>query len=90
MFFRRINKFSFDFGRISGKMEETSKIWAISGVLRRGVGIPRNNVDPFQGVVEREDLASLGYVERRATPRHSTVHNMENFGVLCCFVFLLL
>ena len=28
------------FGWISGKMEEINKIWAISGVLRRGVGIP--------------------------------------------------
>ena len=28
------------FGRISGKMEEISKIWTNYGVLRRGVGIP--------------------------------------------------
>ena len=32
------------------KMDEISKIWAISGVLRRGVGIPRISVGSRQGV----------------------------------------
>ena len=41
------------FGWIFGKMDEIIKIWAISGVLRRGVGIPHNSVGPRQGVAER-------------------------------------
>ena len=38
------------FGWIFGKMDEISKIWAISGVLRCDVGIPCNNTSPRQGV----------------------------------------
>ena len=49
------------FGWISRKMDKMSKIWAISRVLRCGVGIPRSSVGPRQGVAEREHLASLGY-----------------------------
>ena len=43
------------FGSISTKMDEISKIWAMSRVLCRGVGTPRC------GVAEKKDLASLGY-----------------------------
>ena len=38
------------FGCIYAKMDEISKILAMSGVLRRGVGIPHSGVGPRQGV----------------------------------------
>ena len=48
------------------------KIWANYGVLRCGVGTPRNSIGPRQGVacprrgvIEMEDLASLGYAEAK-------------------------
>ena len=34
------------FGCIYGKMDEIKKIWAISGVLRRGVRIPCSSIGP--------------------------------------------
>ena len=56
------------FGCIFGKMDEMSKIWASSGVLRRSVVTLCSSVGPCQGmtfprhdVVEKEDLSSLGY-----------------------------
>ena len=45
------------FGWIYGKRDEINQIWAISRVLRHGVGIPRS------GVAEREAWTSLGYTE---------------------------
>ena len=46
---------------ISRKMDEISKIWAISGVLRRSVGIPRISVGPCQGVAcPCHDVAERG------------------------------
>ena len=55
------------FSWIYEQRDEINKIWANYKVLRYGVGIPRNSVGPRRGVacprrgvVEREDLASLG------------------------------
>ena len=46
---------------IFGKMDKIRKIWAISGVLRRGVGIPHSNVGPCQGLVcPCHDVAERG------------------------------
>ena len=81
-------------------MDEISKIWAISRVLRRGIGIPRSSVDPLQGLAcPRRGVAKRGLGKASGTPQRSsatsrrwsmpwrsTVHNMENFGVLSCFV----
>ena len=75
MFFWRVYEFSFVFGWFSRKLDEISKIWVISGVLHRDVGIPRNSVGRHQGVAcprrgvacprcgvaEREAWSSLGY-----------------------------
>ena len=42
-------------------MDEFSKIWEISGVLRRGVGIPRSSVGPRQDVAcPRQGVAERG------------------------------
>ena len=92
------------FGWIFGKMDEISKIWANFRVLRRNVGIPRSSVGPRQGVAERRLGQASGTPRRSkatpqqratpqrsgATPWHSTVHSMEIFGLLFCFVFSLL
>ena len=48
--FWRIYKFSFDFGWIAGKGGGISKFGQNSGVLRRGVVIPRSSVGPRRGV----------------------------------------
>ena len=64
------------FGWISGKMDEMSKTLASSRVLRHGVVTLHSNVGPRQGVA---------CPRRRATPRRSTVHSMENFCVVFCF-----
>ena len=50
------------FGWIYGKMDKISKIWAISGVLRCSVGIPRSSVGPCQGVARPR----RGVVEKRS------------------------
>ena len=57
---------------VFGKMDEINKIWANFEILCRGVGIPRSNVSPRQGVT----CPHRGMAERRlgqasGTPRHS-------------------
>ena len=54
------------FGWVSRKMDKMRKIWASSGVLRRGVVILHNNIGPRHdvacprcGVAKREVLANL-------------------------------
>ena len=79
------------------KKGRNQQIWANFGVLRRDIGIPHNSVGPRQGVVERRLRQALGTPRRskatsrrRSTSQRSTVHTMEFFGVLFCFVFPLL
>ena len=67
------------------------------GVLHRGVGIPRSSVIPRQGVAcphrgmaEREAWTSLRYATACLRRSVATVHNMEIFVFLFCFVFPLL
>ena len=81
------------FGWIYGKMDEISKIWAISGVLRRGVGIPRSSIGPRQGVAcPRGDVAEREVWTASGTPQHSSATQRRNycsqhgnFRVLFCF-----
>ena len=72
------------FGCIYGKIDEISKIWAISGVLRRSVGIPCNSVGPHRGMAKRGLEQALG------TPRRSYCSQYGNFFILFCFIFMLL
>ena len=68
-----------------------SKIWENFGVLRHGIG-PRQGVAcPHRSVTERR-LGQASSSPRRSNtmPRRSIVHSMEIFGVLFCFIFLLL
>ena len=70
------------FGWVFRKMDKMiKKIWAMSGVLRSGVVIPRRNEGPHHGVAERRIWPASGTLQR------STVHSMENFGVLFFFCF---
>ena len=49
------------FSWISGKIDKINKIWAISGELRCGVGIPHSSVGQRQGVAcPRHDVAERG------------------------------
>ena len=48
------------FGCIYGKMDEINKIWAISRVRCRDIGIPHNSVGPRQGM----ECPRCGVVER--------------------------
>ena len=65
------------FSWIYGKRDEISKYEKISGLLRRGVGIPHSSVSPRQGVAcprygvaEREVWTASGTPRRsKATPR---------------------
>ena len=52
---------------------------------RQGVACPRRDL-----AEKRLEQASGTPRHSRATPRRSTIHNMEIFGVLFCFVFPLL
>ena len=79
------------------KGTKSAKIWANFGVLSRGVGIPRSSVGPRRDGAERmlgkdsgTPRRSKATLRRRPTLRRSTIHNMEIFGVLFCFVFPLL
>ena len=59
----------------------------IYGVLRRCVGIPRSSVGPPQGMVcPRRDMAEKEVWKALGMLQRSTIHNMENFGLLSCFV----
>ena len=70
------------FGCIFGKMDEISKIWAVSRVIRRGVGIPCNSVGPRRGVAERglgeasgmprRGVAERGLRQASGTPQRSS------------------
>ena len=76
------------FGWISGKMDEISKIWAISGVLRCGVGIPRSSVGPHRGLAKRGLVQASGMPQRSsAMPLRNYYSQYGNFCVLFCFVF---
>ena len=78
------------FCRISGKMDENSKIWAISGVLRRGVGIPRSSVGPSQGVAcPCRGVAERGLRQALSTLRRSYCSQHGNLFVLLLFSILL-
>ena len=49
------------FGRISGKIEEIIRIWAMSGVLRCGVGTPHRSKGPHHGMAcPRDGMAEKG------------------------------
>ena len=73
MFLWRVYDFSFGFGRISGKMDEISKIWAISGDLRSRVGSPHNNVGPRQGMAcPCHGMAKRGLGQASGTPQRSS------------------
>ena len=75
------------------------KIWAISGVLRRSVGIPHSSVGPRQGVAcphygvaERDIWKALGKPQRsnamprrRFTPQRSYCSQRVDFCVLFFF-----
>ena len=73
------------FGWISEKMDEIRKIWAISGVLHRGVGTLCSSLGPRQGVAcPRRNVAKRRLGQASGTPQQSTVHSMEI--VVFCFV----
>ena len=86
---------------ISGKMDEISKIWAISGALRCGVGIPRSSVGlsqgmafPCRGVAEKglgqassKPQRSSAMPRRRPMSRRSYYSQLVDFCVLFCFLF---
>ena len=60
-------------GWISEKIEEIRKIWAMSGVLRRGVVIPRRSEGQRQGVA----CPRHGVAKRRIWPVSSTPQRSE-------------
>ena len=91
MFFWIIYECSFVFGWISRKIEEIRKIWAKSGVLRRGEGTPHRSEGPRhdvacprRGVTKRKNLAILGFAVAKL------LFTTHKFMCFVCFVFLLL
>ena len=61
------------FSWIYGKMDEINKIWVISRVLRRGIGIPRNCVGPCQDVAcPCQGMAERGLGQASGTPQHNS------------------
>ena len=66
------------------KMDEISKIWAISGVLHLSVGIPGNSVGPRHDMVEREVWKASG------TPRRSYCSQHGNFWCFVMFFYFVI
>ena len=72
------------FGWISEKIDEISKIWAISGVLRRSLGTLCSSLGPRQGVAcPRRGIAKRRLGQASGTPQRRTVHSMKI--IVFCF-----
>ena len=55
------------------KKDEITKIWAISGVLGRGIGIPHSSVGPHQGVAcPRHGVAEMEVWTASGTSQRSS------------------